>query len=203
MVRAGLEPGNSGFQVHRPNHSTTLPPQHVNERKMEGRTDLSSHKQPSFNLVYMVGIQSFGTKINIPLSDFWLISTNIISYRMCSSRKYPYPTRKVFFILTPHPLGISVPEGLWWPHYPSGISGFLKPSSLNPSEVQNAFRLRKLTTHTFTFNFFLIEATSPTLVQLFNNTSLFYLFILLLKLYPEKIEKLLKWSIFLRQQNTA
>ena len=25
-VRAGLEPGTSGFQVRRPNHSTTLPP---------------------------------------------------------------------------------------------------------------------------------------------------------------------------------
>ena len=27
-VRAGLEPGTSGFQVRRPNHSTTLPPGH-------------------------------------------------------------------------------------------------------------------------------------------------------------------------------
>ena len=26
VVRAGLEPGTSGFQVRRPNHSTTLPP---------------------------------------------------------------------------------------------------------------------------------------------------------------------------------
>ena len=26
MVRAGLEPATSGFQVRRPNHSTTLPP---------------------------------------------------------------------------------------------------------------------------------------------------------------------------------
>ena len=25
-VRAGLEPGTTGFQVRRPNHSTTLPP---------------------------------------------------------------------------------------------------------------------------------------------------------------------------------
>ena len=50
-------------------------------------------------------------------------------------------------------------------------------------------------TYTITINFF-IEATSPTLVQLFNNTSLFYLFILLLKLCPENIEKTLKESIF-------
>ena len=26
VVKAGLEPGTSGFQVRRPNHSTTLPP---------------------------------------------------------------------------------------------------------------------------------------------------------------------------------
>ena len=26
VVRAGLEPGATGFQVQRPNHSTTLPP---------------------------------------------------------------------------------------------------------------------------------------------------------------------------------
>ena len=32
---------------------------------------------------------------------------------MCRSRKYPYPPQKgFFFILTPHPLGMSVPEGL-------------------------------------------------------------------------------------------
>ena len=106
------------------------------------------------------------------------------------------PTTEVFFYFNPPPLGISVSEGLWRPSppppHPSGISGFLKPSSLNPSEVQNPFRLRKLTTHTIMINFFIIEAMSPTLVQLFNNTSLFYLFILLLKLYPEKIEKKLQ-----------
>ena len=56
---------------------------------------------------------------------------------------------------------------------PSGISRFLKPSSLNPLEVQNPFRLRKLRTHTIEIIFFfIIEATSPTLVQLFNNTCL-------------------------------
>ena len=52
---------------------------------------------------------------------------------------------------------------------PSGICRFLKPSSLNPSEVQNPLKLRKLTTHTITINFFIIEAMSPTLVQLFKD----------------------------------
>ena len=67
------------------------------------------------------------------------------------------------------------------PPHPSQISRFLKPSSLKPSEVQNPIRLRKLTTHTITINFFIIEASLTTLVQLF------YLFILLLKLYSGKI----------------
>ena len=97
------------------------------------------------------------------------------------------PPTEDIFILTPHPLGISVPEGLWWPPHPSGISRFLEPSSMKPSEVQNPFRLRKLTTHTITINFFIIEAASTTLVQLFTTLHYFYLFILLLKLYPEKI----------------
>ena len=30
VVRTGLEPGTSGFQVRRPNHSTTLPPEGAN-----------------------------------------------------------------------------------------------------------------------------------------------------------------------------
>ena len=41
----------------------------------------------------------------------------------------PPPHGRVFFILTPQP---------------SEISGFSKLSSLNPSEVQNPFRLRKI-----------------------------------------------------------
>ena len=44
----------------------------------------------------------------------FLLEGTCVKYNMllmCSSKKYPYLPTEGFFILTPHPLGISVPEG--------------------------------------------------------------------------------------------
>ena len=41
---------------------------------------------------------------------------------MCGSRKYPYPPRRVFSSLTPHPTGFSVPEGFALLPLPTGMS---------------------------------------------------------------------------------
>jgi len=43
---------------------------------------------------------------------------------MCGSRKYPYPPTDGSLVFTPHPLGISLPEGHLWTHPPPGISNF-------------------------------------------------------------------------------
>ena len=53
------------------------------------------------------------------------MAKNFVAYRLCDSRKYPYPSHGWFFRLDPlHPLGISVPEGSCITPYPPGISYF-------------------------------------------------------------------------------
>ena len=46
------------------------------------------------------------------MSQFCQTINDHTTQALCSSRKYPYPPpTEGFFVLTPHPLGISVPEG--------------------------------------------------------------------------------------------
>ena len=59
-----------------------------------------------------------------------------------------------FFVLTPHPLGISIPEGFVKTPLPSGISVFSLPSYQNSSEVPSRFIFGKWTIHRGTINSF-------------------------------------------------
>jgi len=65
----------------------------------------------------------------------------------------PPPPTEGFFILTPHPFGISITQGfVKTPPLPSGISVFPLPSFQSPSETPSRFTCGKFTADRGTIN---------------------------------------------------
>ena len=96
MVRAGLEPVTSGFQVRRPNHSATLPPSLVCQ-KSGTRGDsrvchwCSYHILTSSAIYYWTDAQQHGTYL------FYIITKQITTHKALVNSKYSNITRKPAF----------------------------------------------------------------------------------------------------------
>ena len=89
VLRAGLEPATSGFQVRRPNHSATLPPRLVNAEK--------TRKENLFILRATISSKLTLKKISAP---DWLIASTIMQFGTC-----PTSSGKVERMFRPNPAG--------------------------------------------------------------------------------------------------
>ena len=65
------------------------------------------------------------TKILYAKNYWYFLHANFFMFILCGSRKYPYHPTDGSLVFTPHPLGISLPEGhLWTPPPPRNFHFF-------------------------------------------------------------------------------